>query len=35
VILSNGDNGRRMYGALLRDLGAPEPFTEAVAALMK
>lgn len=35
VILSNGDNGRRMYGAILRDLGAPEPFTEAVAALMK
>jgi CubicO group peptidase (beta-lactamase class C family) len=35
VILTNGDNGRKLYGTILQDMGAPEPFTSAVMALMK
>jgi CubicO group peptidase (beta-lactamase class C family) len=35
VILTNGDNGKKLYAALLRDLGAPEAFTKVMAATTK
>jgi CubicO group peptidase (beta-lactamase class C family) len=35
VILTNGENGKRLVPAMLRDLGAPEAFTEVMAATMK
>jgi CubicO group peptidase (beta-lactamase class C family) len=35
MILTNGENGKRLVPAILRDLDAPAPFTEVMAATMK
>ena len=35
VILTNGENGRKIVPTILRDLNAPAPLTEALTAVFK
>jgi CubicO group peptidase (beta-lactamase class C family) len=35
VILTNGENGKKLVPAILRDLDAPQAFTDVMAATMK